>query len=255
MQNIGERLEEARKRQGVSIREAAEATKIRGEFLLAFENNSMDIPLPEVYVRGFLINYSKFLKLDSDKILTDYSAMMLSQGKTAKKDTREYLGRMDLPEQDFNEAGTPETGSSRPDSHPTPDRALYYKVVLVVGAAVLFICAVILIVNLMVTSGSEVPEINPELQLETPGATAPQIPSGSIEEITLVALDDVAVTITQLNDNTRLFTGTLAKGDTETISKIGRVRIFFSEGDHLVVEKNGQRIKMPQSSVGALILE
>ena len=101
------------------------------------------------------------------------------------------------------------------------------------------------------------PEINPELQLETPSApgSAAQIPSGSTEEITLIALDDVAVTVTQLNDNTRLFTGTLAKGDTETISKTGPVRIGYSEGDHLVVENNVQRFKMPQSSVGSSILE
>ena len=33
MQSIGERLEEARKRKGISLREAAEATKIRSDFL------------------------------------------------------------------------------------------------------------------------------------------------------------------------------------------------------------------------------
>ena len=34
MQTIGEKLEEARKRKGVSVREAAETTKIRGDYLL-----------------------------------------------------------------------------------------------------------------------------------------------------------------------------------------------------------------------------
>ena len=57
------------------------------------------------------------------------------------------------------------------------------------------------------------------------------------------------------DDNTRLFTGTLAKGDTETISKTGPVRIGYSEGDYLVVENNVQRFKMPQSSVGSSTLE
>ena len=33
MQTIGERLEEARKKRGLSLREAAEATKIRGDYL------------------------------------------------------------------------------------------------------------------------------------------------------------------------------------------------------------------------------
>jgi cytoskeleton protein RodZ len=61
MQTIGERLEEARKRKGVSIREAAETTKIRGDYLQKFEANSFDVDLPPLYVRGFLRSYARFL--------------------------------------------------------------------------------------------------------------------------------------------------------------------------------------------------
>ena len=43
MQTIGERLEEARKKKGLSLREAAEATKIRGDYLQKFEGNQFDI--------------------------------------------------------------------------------------------------------------------------------------------------------------------------------------------------------------------
>ena len=68
MQTIGERLEEARKRKGISIREAAEATKIRGDYLNKFESNQFDIRLPEIYIRGFLRTYAVFLILSGDKI-------------------------------------------------------------------------------------------------------------------------------------------------------------------------------------------
>ena len=61
MQTIGERLEEARKRKGISIREAAEATKIRGDYLHKYESNQFDIKLPEIYVRGFLRTYANYL--------------------------------------------------------------------------------------------------------------------------------------------------------------------------------------------------
>ena len=66
MQSIGERLEEARKKKGISIREAAEATKIRGDYLQQFENNRFDINLTEIYVRGFLRAYALYLKLPAD---------------------------------------------------------------------------------------------------------------------------------------------------------------------------------------------
>ena len=47
MQSIGEKIEEARKRKGISLREAAEATKIRSDFLTHIEKNEFDYDLPK----------------------------------------------------------------------------------------------------------------------------------------------------------------------------------------------------------------
>ena len=108
MENIGERLEEARKRKGLSIREAAEATKIRGDFLMAFENNRFgDISLPEIYKRGFLKNYSVFLNMDYEKILADYTAHQLGNSRLARKEGREFFGRMDMPNAGRRQATEP----------------------------------------------------------------------------------------------------------------------------------------------------
>src|SRR6187431_3322583 len=95
MQTIGERLEEARKKKGISIREAAEATKIRGDYLQKFESNHFDIGLTEIYTRGFLRTYSNFLKLPADRILNDYAA--LGRGDVRpRQPNREVYGRMDI---------------------------------------------------------------------------------------------------------------------------------------------------------------
>jgi cytoskeleton protein RodZ len=97
MQTIGERLEEARKRKGISIREAAEATKIRGDYLHKYENNQFDIKLPEIYVRGFLRTYATYLKLPGDKIINDYHALGLGDAaKNGRAINREVYGRMDI---------------------------------------------------------------------------------------------------------------------------------------------------------------
>jgi transcriptional regulator with XRE-family HTH domain len=104
---IGERLEEARKRKNVSIRESAEATKIRGDYLMAMEDNSFDIPLPQIYIRGFLKNYARFLKLDPNKILTDYDAFLLGRSTPAthahsgsrSASSRESLGHIEIPDE------------------------------------------------------------------------------------------------------------------------------------------------------------
>jgi transcriptional regulator with XRE-family HTH domain len=98
MQTIGERLEEARKRKGISIREAAEATKVRGDYLHKFESNQFDIKLPEIYVRGFLRLYGNFLKLPGDKLVNDYLALGLGEGgrPQGKGLNREIYGKMEI---------------------------------------------------------------------------------------------------------------------------------------------------------------
>lgn len=98
MQTIGERLEEARKRKGISIREAAEATKIRGDYLHKFENNQFDIKLPDIYIRGFLRIYSNYLKLPSEKIIADFLALGLGEGgrPSGRGLNREIYGKMEI---------------------------------------------------------------------------------------------------------------------------------------------------------------
>lgn len=95
MQSIGERLEEARKRKGISLREASEATKIRSDFLGYIEQSKFDFDLPEIYKRGFIGNYARYLKLDPEKILTDYNAEQLGSTRS-KKAGAEWFGKMEL---------------------------------------------------------------------------------------------------------------------------------------------------------------
>ncbi|MDR2844689.1 MAG: helix-turn-helix domain-containing protein, partial [Puniceicoccales bacterium] len=69
-------LLEARQRQGISIREAAENTKIRGDILEFMETNQFDhIPLAEVYKRGFLKIYARFLHIDSERLVAEYTTI------------------------------------------------------------------------------------------------------------------------------------------------------------------------------------
>ncbi|MBI4301934.1 MAG: helix-turn-helix domain-containing protein [Chloroflexi bacterium] len=65
---LGEILKEARQRQGLSLDEVSEATKIRLSYLEAIEAEDYDrLPAP-VYVRGFLRSYALFLGLDPERI-------------------------------------------------------------------------------------------------------------------------------------------------------------------------------------------
>ena len=52
---VGQKLEEARKRKGVSVREVSESTKIRGDYLSAIETGNYDIKLfhpKQLFING-----------------------------------------------------------------------------------------------------------------------------------------------------------------------------------------------------------
>ncbi len=124
MQTIGERLEEARKRKGISIREASEATKIRGEYLHKFESNQFEIKLPDIYLRGFIRLYANFLKLPGDKIVNDYLALGLGEGGRpgAKGVNREVYGKIEVTHSSGSGAGSGRSGSA--DTAPSAATAL-----------------------------------------------------------------------------------------------------------------------------------
>ena len=170
MQTIGERLEDARKKKGISIREAAEATKIRGDYLQKFESNHFDIGLTEIYTRGFLRSYANFLKLPADRVITDYAA--LGRGEVRpRQPSREIYGRMDIsvatagepsdraapPEEPAPEPAAPtreqpryprRSGTALPTG---PDPALVFQYLKIGGLVVLVIVVVLVAKSLLST--------------------------------------------------------------------------------------------------------
>jgi cytoskeleton protein RodZ len=96
MQSIGERLKEARERKGVSLREAAEATKIRSDYLQKIEGNKFEFGLTPIYVRSFIRNYANYLKVPADRLLADFSALGHGEPGVPRAINREVYGKVDF---------------------------------------------------------------------------------------------------------------------------------------------------------------
>src|SRR5258708_20954092 len=166
MQTIGERLEEARKRKGISIREAAETTKIRGDYLQKFEANSFDIDLPPLYIRGFLRSYALYLDLDPDRFVNDFNSVLAHEGKTLRRENREVYGRVA-----FGDAARgPKSPLPANGGRSAQDQAVMLKFALLGGGALVAIVVIILLVNVLFTrsaakpSGSGPPPANTQVQ-------------------------------------------------------------------------------------------
>lgn len=71
METIGERLKRRREELGLSIEQAAEATKFRPEMIEAVEEGRAGVFSAGVYRDGFIRTYAGLLKLDGDSLLRD----------------------------------------------------------------------------------------------------------------------------------------------------------------------------------------
>lgn len=64
---IGHMLESERRRRGVSLEEAEQATRIRKDYLQRLENDDHSAMPEPIYVRGFVRVYANYLGLDGDR--------------------------------------------------------------------------------------------------------------------------------------------------------------------------------------------
>jgi len=265
---IGEQLEEARTARHISLREAAEATKIRGDYLLAMEQNAISsIDLPDIYRRGFLRNYARYLKLDGEKIAAAYHGQQLGRASGGQATSasagsgRQTLGRIEMapdPEEPSENTGRPlranepEPAQSTfaPAEEKTPinlDPTLYIKIAVVLGSVIVLGILIWILVALL-RGGNDTPALNPDLaapttQTQTIGATPePQTP----EEIIIRASDTVQLIVKDTASGATIFSGTLEAGEaTPPIEKFAPLEIRFTLGSALTIEREDGRTERP----------
>src|SRR6185312_15053113 len=72
MADIGETLREARMRRRIDMTEVETATKIRGKYLRALENEEWDLLPGPTFVKSFLRTYAEYLGLDARLLVEEY---------------------------------------------------------------------------------------------------------------------------------------------------------------------------------------
>jgi cytoskeleton protein RodZ len=248
MQTIGERLEDARKKKGISIREAAEATKIRGEYLQKFEGNQFEIGLTDIYTRGFLRGYANYLRIPADRIVNDFTALRGGESRP-RQPSREVYGRMDLAISSADERGEPpgEPAASEPTPRtqqarfqrpagglpkgPAIDPALVFKGgIFLVG--LLLVIGSIWIIKSLSSSGTAAPT-----RAASTGGEISEAPAAApAATVTIVALDAVRIKVVRKSDGLELFQGALQAGDRRdyanvplylTASELGAVELEY----------------------------
>lgn len=270
MQTIGNKLEEARKKLGISIVEAAESTKIRGEFLRNFESDNFDFDLPEIYKHGFLKTYSRFLKLDPEKINTDYQAYRLGKSTPSFEVP---VSKTSYGRKDFSEAGSDSfSGGStviadslseddedvavKPASSIMIDKALYLRVAVIALAFVLSITLLVVLFSI-IFGGSSNEQADSNLELREDPIENISSVTADTSVLTFEALGDVRFRVTDLDSRELLFNGNLEAGQSITIEdaeNITRIQIVATQRQNLATTFRGERYTFDQVGPGTLNL-
>ncbi|MEJ1974477.1 MAG: helix-turn-helix domain-containing protein [Lacunisphaera sp.] len=209
MQTIGERLEEARKRKGISVREAAESTKIRGDYLQKFEANSFDIDLPPLYIRGFIRTYARFLELDPERIVSDEDTVLAREGKQpARREHREALGRVDFCHGE--PAGRGWRTHRETKGRSARDQATLIKYGLLGGGALALIVVIVLLVNVLSSRSAA------KTAAKLPEPAPASVQAETTQTLVLTAVEAARVKVVRDLDGTELFQGSLARGESKT---------------------------------------
>jgi len=101
--SVGKYLKNQREAQKISIKDVAEATKIAKIYLEAIEDDNTEKISAEIYRRGFIKNYAKFLGLNPDEILEKYDkSIPKSKSENKINESIQNYKSFDNEENNFN---------------------------------------------------------------------------------------------------------------------------------------------------------
>jgi cytoskeleton protein RodZ len=93
---IGNSLREARLRQGLEFPEIEQATKIRGKYLRALEEEQFEVLPAQTYVKGFLRSYADYLGLDGQLYVDEFNSRYV-RGELEDESERPLAPRVSSP--------------------------------------------------------------------------------------------------------------------------------------------------------------
>lgn len=213
---IGGALEKARVRRGKSLEEASRDTMLRIEYLQALEREDFESLGGEVYVRGFLRSYSRYLGLNPEKVLAVYDRAF---GRPAP---------VPLPME--SPPGTPSSGSEvRALLHRRPSWPLAALAALIVFLS----AAAIGLLNRSASTPTAAPlSAPPRVAVLPPGV-----------RVDLRALEDVYAVIE--TDGQVAFSGRLDRGDVRSFAAERRIDVELERGNSVRLTVNGTDLGTP----------
>jgi cytoskeleton protein RodZ len=220
---IGNSLREARLRQNLELTEAELATKIRGKYLRALEEEQFELLPAQTYVKGFLRTYAEWLGLDGQLYVDEYNSRYVTGEEEVPYRPRRSTGR----------------ARRRSDSN-----AVLYALT---GIAVL---TALVIVAWRYGGADERPAIP---DLGTSRATTPRKNAAPSIVLHAVRGDSIVTVRTGSARGKQVFQGTIERGRAEHFTS-RRLWVNARPPANIRITINGKRVAMPRGGTAQELL-
>jgi len=87
---LGEKLRQAREERGISISEVAEQTRISPHYIDSIENDDYRTLPGGIFNKGFVKSYAKYVGIDEQEALQDYSSLIANQSGVSSDEPKTY---------------------------------------------------------------------------------------------------------------------------------------------------------------------
>jgi cytoskeleton protein RodZ len=221
---IGNSLREARVRRGLDFAQAELATKVRGKYLRALEDEQFEMLPAETYVKGFLRTYAEYLGLDGQLYVDEYNSRFVSDERSEARARRSPV---------------------RPQRR---NRRIETNVVLV-ALATIVILTVIVISAWKASGGGNAPAV----RSTPPAAQRPK----SVPPLFLVTALRGTTHLTARRNDARgnvAFDGTITKGDAARAIRGRRLWVQIDTPENLRIRVRGKLVHVPGHKPQVIII-
>lgn len=260
---VGDILRAEREKQGLTIDDVARETSIRDIYLEAIEKGDYDTLPGDVYAKGFIRNYSRFLQMDGDDLLQKYDeerniTKAVQPVDLPKQPEKEAAGHGLFGHSKAREIGTVQESSSKAAADNQPDKPktnLFAagdayrnsleqekksgskKFMILLGVMFVFLGGIY--VAFMDDGTEEAPKQQETVQTETP-QPAPAEKKYDGVEITAKALADCWISVKV--DGATVFEGTVPQGKDMSWQGKESVDILAGNAGGIQITFNGKDV-------------
>jgi cytoskeletal protein RodZ len=225
MFEIGNSLREARVRRGIDFAQAELATKIRGKYLRALEEEQFTLLPAQTYIKGFLRTYAEYLGLDGQLYVDEYNSRFVTGA-----DDHEPRARR---------------SSVRPERR---NRRIETNVVLVALAAIAILT--VIVISAWKASGGK--QNTPPVRT-TSSTSPPRTVPPLLEVVALRGSTHVIARRSNATGNVA-FDGTVTAGDPARAIRGSRLWVQIDTPENLRIRIRGRLVHVPGSKPQVIIV-